>query len=336
MSFKSITVETAGRLPEAELKPLQGEVRAECHQTGARETAVAAASRDGVALAQPKPHIIRRPARPAMQVARFALDSTVLPLLTDTLRIAEATRINLMGIHGRRTEKNGMRGKSRIFAGKEADGTPVKGHRHCYYLPTDENGDGRLDHLTLYAADGFGPGELRAIDSLRQIKIREREESGHPLGVVLLGIGTASEFQPGPIKPSQYWTSATPFISPRHPKTRGPLKRTSLGDADPHAFLIHQLHQELTRWHKRTGKRFSLDAIGIELLTDEFGNTRHENEGKRPIQFRRFRQKRSDDGGRRPAAFFRLTFPEPVPGPIALGHSSHFGLGLFVPLNPAP
>ena len=25
----------------------------------------------------------------------------------------------------------------------------------------------------------------------------------------------------------------------------------------------------------------------------------------------------------------RLTFPEPISGPLCLGHSSHFGLGLF-------
>jgi len=31
------------------------------------------------------------------------------------------------------------------------------------------------------------------------------------------------------------------------------------------------------------------------------------------------------------AAFLRVTFDEPLAGPIALGHLSHFGLGLFVP-----
>ena len=30
--------------------------------------------------------------------------------------------------------------------------------------------------------------------------------------------------------------------------------------------------------------------------------------------------------------WFRITFSKPVSGPIALGHSSHFGLGLFVPV----
>ncbi len=33
----------------------------------------------------------------------------------------------------------------------------------------------------------------------------------------------------------------------------------------------------------------------------------------------------------RPAAFLRIELTEPVSGPLALGHLSHFGLGLFVP-----
>lgn len=50
----------------------------------------------------------------------------------------------------------------------------------------------------------------------------------------------------------------------------------------------------------------------------------------RPIQFKRFRNKAGDDGGRRPSGAFRITFARPVEGPLALGHSCHFGLGLFV------
>ena len=53
----------------------------------------------------------------------------------------------------------------------------------------------------------------------------------------------------------------------------------------------------------------------------------------RPIQFKRFRNKAGDDGGRRPSAAFRILFPYPVAGPICLGHSCHFGLGLFVPAD---
>jgi CRISPR-associated protein Csb2 len=46
-----------------------------------------------------------------------------------------------------------------------------------------------------------------------------------------------------------------------------------------------------------------------------------------------FRESPDDPGARRPAGSFRLEFPRPVRGPIALGHNSHFGLGLFAPAD---
>ncbi len=291
--------------------------------------------REKHAFAPPKPRPQQRQ-RPQMQVARFALDSTVLPLLTDSLRVAEAARINLMGIFGRLTETNGERGKSRMLSGKDAHGTPIEGHTHCYYLPTDEDGDGRLDHLTLYAKGGFSREDVRAIDKIRQIKSREREESGHPLRVILLGMGLFAEFHPGPLQPSRCWLSATPFVTPRLPKTSGRLKPRS--QEARFAFVASQLRTELQRWLERNDLDIRLDQIGLEMLTDESGNTRRwcpirMSYSERAIQYRRFRQKRGDDGGKRPAGFFLLTFPVPVPGPIALGHSSHFGLGLFVPVS---
>ncbi len=52
--------------------------------------------------------------------------------------------------------------------------------------------------------------------------------------------------------------------------------------------------------------------------------------GLRPIQFRLYRRKAGDDGGARLRGLFRLRFTKPVAGPIALGHSCHYGLGLFI------
>ncbi len=52
--------------------------------------------------------------------------------------------------------------------------------------------------------------------------------------------------------------------------------------------------------------------------------------GLRPLQFRLYRRKAGDDGGARLRGLFRLRFTKPVAGPIALGHSCHYGLGLFI------
>ena len=288
---------------------------------------------------QKRPPKTKFPSTRRFQVARFALDSAVLPLLTDTLRVAENARIDLMGIYGRLTEKNGEKGKSAIFSGKDAEGNPIKGHKHAYYLPTNENpaSRGRLDHLTIYTAEGFGKDELRALDKLSRIQRRDRHDSGHPLDAVLLGLGSSADYLPGPLAKAKTWISATPFLSPRHPKTRGRNKESDEHLANPALFLEAQLRREILRWLELTEQSVNAENIQVGALVDESGTFRASDReqkptGPRPIQFRRFRKKRGDDGGRRFAGFFKIEFPEPIPGPLALGHSCHFGLGLFVPL----
>ena len=275
------------------------------------------------------------PLAPLAQVARFALDSSVLPLVTDSLSIAEAARRNLMGIFGAITaRRDGIKGKSAIFSGKDADGLRIPDHSHCYFLPTDEDNDGRLDHLTLISEAGFGKDELAAIHSLRQVKSRDRVESGHALQVVLLGTGMLADAQPhGPSTSASVWVSATPYLSHRHPKTRG-SKRDSTEELASHAaFVEARLREDIARLLERRAdlSDLSLDHITISPLADETGVFRIGRRKHRPIEFQRYRQKQGDDGGKRLCGAFVIEFPREVRGPISIGHSCHYGMGLFVP-----
>lgn len=269
-----------------------------------------------------------------MQIARFALDSTVLPLIPDTLPVAESGRRMLMGIYGRHfAQPDGSKGRSPIFAGKDEGSQPLGGHGHAYYLPSDEDGDGRLDHLTIIAMDGFGPQELEALDLFREVKGLGEMRSRHSLRVLLLGLGRLDDYEPWPLLPSQAWISATPFIATRYLKKRGAKRDPEELWNNPAAFLAAVLGEELARLiQRRTDLRgLSTDDIGVQPLTDDTGVFRIGPTNLRTIQFRRFRQKAGDDGGRRISGAFRISFPRPVRGPICLGHSSHFGMGLFVP-----
>jgi len=281
---------------------------------------------------------VRRPtAERQMQVARFSLGSNVLPLVTETLPVAESTRRRLMGILGRRfSQPDGSKAKSAIFAGKDEISQPLSGHKHAYYLPTDEDADGRLDHLTVIASDGFGPQEIRALDLLREIKSRDEMRSRYPLRLLLLGLGLLDDYEPWPMRSSQTWVSATPFIATRHLKKRGTKRDPEELWNNPAAFLTAVLKEELGRLIRRRIDLddFSADAVNLQPLVDANGVFRIGRRQLRPIQFRRFRQKAGDDGGRRISGSFRITFPRPVRGPICLGHSSHFGMGLFVPGDP--
>lgn len=273
-----------------------------------------------------------------INVTRYALDSTVLPLVTETLPVAESARRALMGTYGRLAWKRlhgnepyprnpALRPKSEVFSGKDARGNHLKNHVHSYYLPTDEDGDGRLDHLTVYASRGFGLDERRALDHLHKLKTGRKGEESHPLRLLLLGMGVSEEYCPGPLKESNVWVSATPYIATRYAKTRG-RNRIDLGSPeDRAAFLQDDLRAQLAAVRPDlTGEA----VPDIEPLWDD-NHTFHIADRWRTIQFKRFRRKAGDDGGRRLAGAFKLTFSRPVQGPIALGWSSHFGLGLFAP-----
>jgi CRISPR-associated protein Csb2 len=268
------------------------------------------------------------------QVARFALDSTVLPPLTDTLPVAESARRRLMGIYGRQfAQPDGAKARSAIFAGKDEASRPLSGHAHAYYLPTDEDDDGHLDHLTVIASEGFCPGEVRALDCLNQLKAGGEMRSSHPLRVLLLGLGRLDEYDQGPCGCSQSWVSATPFIATRYLKKRGTKRDPKEVWNNRVAFLTLVLKEELRRFLGRRDDLRELppDAIRVQPITDANGVFRIGQRQLRPIEFRRFRRKTGDDGGRRTSGGFRLAFPRPVKGPICLGHSAHFGMGLFVP-----
>ncbi len=261
--------------------------------------------------------------------ARFTLHAPVLPLVTDTLPLAEAFRSALLRtyqrfLHRRRHGTADPPYRERFFsptlAGKDAGGQPLTGHGHAYYLPTDEDGDGRIDHLTVVAGAGFTPDEVQALDRLRQV----RHGDGEPLRLLLVGLGTERDVPSPLFAESAVWLSATPFLASRYPKVNGTKRDLPEHYADARTFAEHVLRQELDRLRAR---RPGLSPVVAIESPEGLGAQRM----LRPIQFQRFRQKAGDDGGRRPNGVFRIRFGGLVRGPLCLGHSCHFGLGLFLP-----
>lgn len=281
---------------------------------------------------RPTKKIKARPNPPT--VARFALDAQVLPLAEDTLKIAELMRRTAMSRYRKRVERelyDGSRpadapvARSEVFSGKDANGIPLKDQRHAYYLPTDEDGDGRIDHVTIFAAMGFCREETAALDEMKRLQ----QQGKDPLNLLLLDIGQKFDIHaPLLIGPSKIWISHTPFLATRYPKARS-RKRDPVelrGIENQRAFARQVLWEEMARL--RIHRPELPVPVQIEPLNDEHRCGARQN--LRPIQFKRYRDKRGDDGGRRAAGAFRIIFPEPVYGPICVGHSAHFGLGLFV------
>jgi CRISPR-associated protein Csb2 len=237
----------------------------------------------------------------------------VLPLRQETLSLAELARQRLQGIYGKQNDGR----TSMIFSGKTPEGLPLRDHRHAFYLPTDEDNDGRLDHLTIYAQGrvspegqdmGFEETDLQALDNFRRL----RQIGGKPdLRLVLLGVGNRDDWKDTSIySRSRYWRSHTPFVPPRHEKTRSRNRETPL----------EQLHGELQR-------RGFPEPVNVQPIP------RCELQGQ-SIRWIEFRRERLFGGGSRGQGLgygFTIEFAEPVGGPLCLGYACHFGLGLFLP-----
>jgi len=270
----------------------------------------------------PKPATSHNLAAPASRftTARFALDDSMLPLVTEALPLAEQARRSLLSRCKYLARRNEPKlGDAFIwplcpaFWGKDEQGQRRTGHEHAVFLPSDEDGDGRLDHLTVFARMGFNELECQAIGQLRQLAFGDRD----PLQLLLIGLGNVRDFRAPLLEASTIWYSATPFIVTRYPKLRGTKRDRPEDYASPLAFTRHVLRHELER-RPELPKLISIEDRALSLQM-------------RTIQFKRFRRKRGDDGGRRPAGWFRVTFAASVCGPLCLGHSCHFGLGLFMP-----
>ncbi len=161
-------------------------------------------------------------------VARFVVDvaqgRSPLPLLTETLVLAEQARRSLLSTCKYITRRGspsladaGIWPLSPAFWGKDELGRARTGHVHAFFLPADEDGDGRLDHLTVHAPMGLNSLERLAIDRLRSLPFGD----GDPLRLLLIGLGNGHDFRTPLLGNSAVWVAATPFIVTRHMKRRG-------------------------------------------------------------------------------------------------------------------
>src|SRR5205814_1869521 len=108
---------------------------------------------------------------------------------------------------------------SPTLSSKESDGTIRKDHRHAYYLPTADGDDPRrLTHVTVSAAEGFGPGEVAALNALHAL---HRGDEAADVYVQLVGLGHPRDFRAPLLEQATVWVSATPFLVSRHPKRNG-------------------------------------------------------------------------------------------------------------------
>jgi CRISPR-associated protein Csb2 len=264
------------------------------------------------------------------EVARFVLAGRPQPRVEDTLRIAEVTRLALMGI--------GADDVPVELSGRD-DGGPLRDdpiHRHAFYLPEDADGDGLIDHLIVYCRLGFSDAARRRLDRLTRLWInRGRVDEDGERGrkewrVALEGIEAPVAFADSSrlLRRASVWESATPYLKSRFDK-RSPR--------NPEAAIETYRQQIATDWRRRFP---DVPEPNIEPLLDSANPRRFVVPVGKGCVLRStlaFARTRGGRGGRQVdtgGGFFRLMFEKELEGPIALGWGAHFGLGLFAGVAP--
>lgn len=287
-----------------------------------------AQSQDSLAVVQVKPYIARRMKDSPVVAARFALDRQPLPPVQDTLLVGERARQAAMSRYGRLNDGQ----LSEILAGRTGN-LPSRGHRHSFYLPADEDADGRIDHLTVFAPGGLEKKEQQALGSITDIFWADREGRGpqdemRKLKVLLLGFLKHDELgqYPGIFGASRYWTSKTPFVLSRYPK----VYRDGRPKTNQDGFQVDGPEDQIKReWDSRRQDNPSLPRLLNVKLIDRLSL----REGK-DIRWLSFRTQRQKGKGISSGFVYGLAleFEKPIIGPVALGYGCHFGLGQFIPI----
>jgi hypothetical protein len=299
------------------------------------------------------------PAAPRVTLVRFSLNTAtvnraVLPPLTDTLLFADKFRAAALAWHHhvQRDYPEAER-HPRNLCGREDNGVRVEGHDHAFFWPTDEDDDGFIEHISVYCSAGFRPVE---VDALRRL-LRIHQRAGRP-DLLVTPVFIGDEF--GPWKnEARVFVSATPYYCPvnlTHGKKSGGKSR-SVADEIRRSLLLTGVIQS---YAEISGIMELAFADGIDELPDgytraQLPDSRYRNallkapdepsapglitglrvEGGnrlvRALAFcRRRRNHMIEDTGR----MFRIEFAAARLGrPFSIGSQTHFGLGLFVPVE---
>lgn len=196
------------------------------------------------------------------------------------------------------------------MVGKDADGEPLSGHRHTEFLAWCED-DAPTRLLVWRGSRAFEADEQEAIfrAASHDVSWAAPGMDADEWKVRLIPMDRTVPPPPGfDGRASLVWESVTPFVPPRHHLRGGKEREREALDA--------QIRRELQQ-------RGLPAAIAFEPIGSPCWVSVH-----CPRQAANERAFIGDRSGQR----VRLTFPEPIRGPLRLGHSSSFGIGLFRPV----
>lgn len=196
------------------------------------------------------------------------------------------------------------------MAGKDANNEPLKGHRHTEFLAWCE--DGKPTRLLVWRGSRAFDAEEQEAILLAAARDVSWAAAGSDLDEWKARLVPLDRQVPPPPgfdrRASKIWESVTPYVPPRH-RLRGGKERPGEAIAD-------QIRRELLL--RGVEQSVEVEALGAPHWVS--------------VHFPRDKANPRGLIGARRGHLIRLRFSENITGPIRIGHSSSFGLGLFRPL----
>ena len=236
---------------------------------------------------------------PEINIIRYSIGAKVRPKVTESLYIGDSLKRAVMTKYGKQNKNE----SSYILSGKQNNKVLKNNHEHAFFLPTDEDEDNILDHLTIVAKKPFDQKEIKAISETKYIGYGENR-----LNLIFQGYGGSEDFSNVKIlKSSKKWVSSTPFVLNRH------IKKNRVSD--------YPENQLITEIKKRHGDSIVIKNVRLDGLDFNMKS------GLKPIQFKRWRKDKLPGFG---AYSISIEFEKEISGPLCFGHASHFGLGMLI------
>jgi len=249
------------------------------------------------------------------QLVQFAIGTRVTPAMRDTVRLTQRFRGRTLrnylnfATNGAcfdwRDTPHELRARASWLTGKDAEGHPLTEHEHATFFIHAE--DGRPVRLCVWRNKPFDDIEQNAILGAAEEPLPVGFK-GDPWTVTLIPLDSLVPPPPALSSvPCVSWDTVSPFVPPRH--VYGDRGRVKPGES-----VESQVCREL--------ENRGIDSRGVQVSVEQFGwvsvhESRQENE----------RRTNCDKLGYN----VRLMFPTPTLGPLFLGASSHFGLGVLAP-----
>jgi CRISPR-associated protein Csb2 len=268
--------------------------------------------------------VARQPTRKALpltQIVQFAIGGRVFPSLRYWLRITDkfrgiALRQLAQQLTGNRNAKfaelpSETRTKFSLFTGKGAADSVLAGHQHtAFFLIPDSQG--KPSRLICWRNAPFTDQEQTALLAAAEAPLAwDFGSDDWKLRLVPLPVETPLPPDKNIFGESSVWETLTPFVPPLHVFGRNGKPKNGF---------------EIETQIKNILSDCKLPSARVTLLSPSDAPTQWVKV-HRP-QRSRNEQTNADKRGFR----IRLQFEKSAKGPIYLGHSCHFGLGLFMPV----